>query len=260
MRFFKYILILTIVITACKSNKAVVEASDIKKISSRKIVKKHLTNVFDAKTMEAKYKVQYSDNRKGKKNKYTLSVRLRMQKDSIIWIKGTYKVLSAFRMRITPTTFSYYSPISKEYFEGDFSLLESMLGAKITYEQVQNLLLGQSIENLQEHRYTSGVDEGSHTLTPKKQNELYRIFLFFDPKNFKLKKQLLKVNDDRQSLNITYQGYITLEEQLVPKRIFIYASEGEKYTSVNMTTRSLQLNKKISTPYRIPKGYKKIVL
>ena len=150
-----------------------------------------LTISLDAKTLDARLKIGYVDARNGKRNKVSFTVTLRIQKDSIIWMKGS-KIISAFRVKITPTTFSYYSLIDKKYFEGDFSLLEKMLGTKITYKQVQNLLLGESILDLKKQKYLSEVAGNLHKLTPKKQHKLYRIFFFFDPNNYRLKKQMLK--------------------------------------------------------------------
>ncbi len=110
MKFVRVFLIFCLMI-ACKSNKPIVDtaSSDIKKLPSRKIVKNHKENSFQSNTLDARLKVIYSNNRKdGKRKRQGLSVRLRILKDSVIWIKGT-KVVSAFRAKITPTSFSYYS-------------------------------------------------------------------------------------------------------------------------------------------------------
>lgn len=258
MRFSKYLVLAFLVLASCKSKKNLIEVGAIKKMSAKKVIKKHLANEYDAKTLDAKLKVQYSDTKKGKRTRYTFSVRLRMQKDSVIWMKGTYKIFSAFRAKITPTKFSYYSPVEKRYFEGDYSLLEKMLGTKVTFTQLQNLFLGQSIHNLKDQKYVSQVEDKSHKLTPKKQQELYNIFFLFHPDNFKLKKQMLEVTDKDLKLRIDYGNYVSLENQLVPRKITLNSYKGEDYTFIDITFRSLTLNKDLSMPYRIPTGYKPI--
>ncbi len=260
MRFSKYLVLIFLVFAACKSKKKIVEAGAIKNLSAKKIIKNHIANDFDAKTLDAKLRVSYSDTKKGKRTRYTFTVRLRMQKDSVIWMKGTYKILSAFRVKITPTKFSYYSPIEKRYFEGDYSLLERMLGTKVTFNQLQNLFLGQSLLDLKKQKFTAKVEEGLHKLTPKRQEDLYRIFLLFDPNNFKLRKQFLEIADKNRTLRIDYQGYISLENQLVPKKITLNSYKGDDYTFIDLSVRSLTLNKSISMPFRIPSGYKRIEL
>ncbi|MBL4604966.1 MAG: DUF4292 domain-containing protein [Flavobacteriaceae bacterium] len=106
MRFLKYLLIIFLVFGACKTKKNIVEASVVKKMSARKIIKNHTATYFDANTLDAKLSVNYSDNRGVKGNRYSFSVRFRVQKDSVIWLRGS-KVVTVFKARITPTTFSY---------------------------------------------------------------------------------------------------------------------------------------------------------
>ena len=197
MRIITFLIVFTLVFTSCKSNKNITDKGVVKGISANKIIKRHNAVSFDAE-----------------RTRYTFTVRLRMQKDSVIWMKGTYKILSAFRIKITPTKFSFYSPLEKQYFEGDYSLLEKILGTKVTFTQLQNLLLGESILNLKDQKYLAEVEGRSHKLTPKKQKQLYSIFFLINPKNFKLQKQMLEVDETKQRLRINYDNYVSLENQL----------------------------------------------
>tara|TARA_R110002072_G_scaffold96968_15_gene213126 strand:+ start:4839 stop:5621 length:783 start_codon:yes stop_codon:yes gene_type:complete len=260
MRIIAFLVIVALVFSSCKSNKSVVNKGVVKSVSANKIIKRHNATSFDAETLDAKLRVSYSDTKKGKRTRYTFTVRLRMQKDSVIWMKGTYKILSAFRIKITPTKFSYYSPIEKRYFEGDYSLLEKMLGTKVTFTQLQNLLLGQSILDLKDQKYLAEVEGRAHKLTPKKQKDLYSIFFLFNPRNFKLQKQSLEVDETKQRLRIDYDNYVSLENQLIPRKIVLNSYKGDDYTFIDISFRSLTINKEISTPYNIPEGYKRIKL
>ena len=55
--------------------------------------------IFAANTLDAKIKVNYISFRDEKQKKEDFTVRLRMKKDSLIWIKGT-KVLTAFKIKL----------------------------------------------------------------------------------------------------------------------------------------------------------------
>lgn len=256
-----YLFIFLLVLASCKTNKAIVTSNKkAEKISARKVIKRHEAANFKAKTLEARLGIAYSDNKGQHRNRYTFTARLRMQLDSVIWIKGTYKIVSAFRAKITPNSFSYYSPIEKVYFEGDFSLLKKMLGTDITFKQLQNLLLGQSILDLKDQKYISEVEDNLQKLTPKEQNDLYKIFFFFNPNHYKLKRQLIKSDKDSLSLRVEYNGYLKTGNQLFPKNITLNATENERFTFININVRSVKLNEPISFPYRIPDGYKPIEL
>jgi hypothetical protein len=260
MRSTSCLFLFLILISSCKSKKNLVRVNpkEVKKISAKKIIKKHNTLSFDAKILNAKLKVGYADYSNGKRNKINFTVNLRVLKDSVIWMKGS-KIISAFRVKITPTSFSYYSLIDKKYFEGDFSLLEKILGANVTFKQVQSLLLGETVLDLKKQKFISEVDDANYKLTPKKQHELYRVFFLFDPNNYSLKKQLLRT-DNNKALDIDYKSYRLIEKQLVPKKIMINVSQPEHSTTIMIDFKSVTLNKQISTPYKIPSSYKPIKL
>ncbi len=260
MRFLKFVFVL-LFITACKSTSTLTPdaSKELKKLSSRKIIKNHLENSFSANTVDARLKVQYSDNKNdGIRKRQSLTVRLRIQKDSVIWIKGK-KVINAFRAKITPNSFSYYSSISKEYFTGDYTLLKQLLGVDITFKQLQSIFLGESIWDMKKNRFESSLADNSYKLTPKKQEELYLIFFYFHPENFRVKKLFI---DDKagKTLRIDYNSYIKKSNELFPKRIQINATEKAYYTFISLDVKSLELNKPLSMPYRIPEGYKELVV
>ena len=260
MRSLKYLLILTLFITSCKSNKTVVESGEIKKISSRKIVKKHLENEFSARTLEGKLKVKYINKRASKKKKqHSFTVRLRIVKDSIIWIRGN-KALTVFKMKITPDAFSFYSPVSKEYFEGDFTALERILGVPLDFDQIQNLLLGKSVFEMRKNGFNSEIVEKSYKLIPKTQEELFHVFFKVNPEHFKLDQMLLESQEKEQSLQIDYTTYSKEQEDYIPMKMAINANGGESYTTIDIEYRSLKLNEPVRVSYRIPSGYKRIEL
>ena len=100
MNTLKYLLVFILLISSCKSKNLIVASDQIKKMPARKIVKKHVATSFAANTLDAKIKVNYISFRDEKQKKEDFTVRLRMKKDSLIWIKGT-KVLTAFKIKIT---------------------------------------------------------------------------------------------------------------------------------------------------------------
>ena len=260
MRSISCLFLFLFLISSCKSKKNLVKVNSevVKKMSAKKIIKKHNILSFNAKTLDAKLKVGYEDYINGKKNKINFTVNLRVLKDSVIWMKGS-KIISAFRVKITPASFSYYSLIDKKYFEGDFSLLEKILGANVTFKQVQSLLLGETVLDLKKQKFISEVDDTSYKLTLKEQHELYRVFFLFDPNNYSLKKQLI-TTDTNKVLDIDYKSYRLIEKELVPKKITINVSQPEYFTTISIDFKSVTLNKQISIPYKIPSSYKPIKL
>lgn len=254
MKYITYLLIFTVIFTSCKSSKKIIDNnSSIKKISARKVVKKHIASNFNKKTVDAKLKVKFKN---AKENK-TFSVRMKIKKDEVIWLRGIY-IITVFKAKITPTKVSYYSPHFKDYFEGDFSVLKKLLGVDINFEQLQNMLLGQSLLDIKSEKQNVEIVEQSYRLSPKKQPNLFDIFFFVNPLNFKLNKQTLVNTLKNQQLDIIYPEYSKIKNTLFPKKIVIKAKESNTLTTIDMLVKSVLFNSNVNIPFKIPSGYKKI--
>ena len=136
-------------------------------MSAKKVARKHVSANFKKKTIAAKFKVNFNDGI----TKQSISVYLRIKKDEVIWLKGT-KFINVFKAKITPEKVRFYSPVEKKYFEGDFSMLEKLLGTKINFQQLQNLFLGQAILDVKNKKQNI-VLEKTLTFYHLKHRQLY---------------------------------------------------------------------------------------
>lgn len=256
MKFLKAVLILMLVFTSCKSSKSAIgSAVEPKAISAKKISNKHFQNRFHKNTVEARLKVAYQDNN----NKQKLSVKLRIDKDKVIWLNATYIGVIVARAKITPSSVSYYEKLNKTYFKGDFELLKNMLGTDVNFSQLQNLLLGQAIFDLNAQKFKSVVDNDAYLLLPTEQQALFNILFWINPIHFKLDKQELNSALKNQTLKVAYKKYTNIEGETFPKNIEIRAKGNEKFTNIDIEYRSVIFNKILSTPFKVPSGYKQVV-
>ena len=150
MKFIKYFVVFAVVFTSCKTKKNLMSANIIaKEMSAKKVARKHVASNFDKKSIDAKLKASFNNG----KLKQSISVNMKIKKDEVIYLKGT-KFITVFKAKITPTSVSYYSPFAKNYFTGDFSMIKQLLGVEINFEQLQNLFLGQALQNLKVYNYS----------------------------------------------------------------------------------------------------------
>ena len=257
MKFFRLILLVFFVFTACKSKQNLASKTSItKRMSARKVVKKHLATFLDKKTIDARLNIVFKDEKQQQK----LKVKLRIDTNKVIWINVTYKgmVLLA-RAKITPTSVSYYEKINKTYFKGDFSLLEVLFGSEINFKQLQNILIGESFLDLKTQKHLSSVNENAHFLFPDQQNKGFDVLFWINPMHFKLDKQVLQNRNKNQELKVVYKAYASFDDVFFPKKIQISAKAENKFTHLDIDYKTVIFNKNISIPFRIPKGYKPIV-
>ena len=254
MKFIKYILLFTIVLTSCKTKKNMIDANAVaKEISAKKVAKKHIAANFDNKTIDAKLKVNFNNG----KTKQSLTVNMKIIKDEVIWLKGS-KFITVFKAKITPTSVSYYSPVFKNYFEGDFSMIEDLLGVEINFEQLQNLFLGQSLLNVKEKKQEVKIENNRYILFPEKQAELFDIFFTINPSHFKLDEQSIVNVSKGLRLDVTYPSYNLIEKVVFPSEINIKAKNEKSITDINLSYKSVFFDTDVKMSFNIPNGYKRL--
>ncbi len=252
-RFIYLFTMVFLILTSCKSKNAATDAT-VRAMSVNKVIKKHYANDFDKETIIAKLRVKY----KGKSDLPSVTVSLRLKKDTMIWLSLSKLGFPIGKALITNDKVSYYEKINKTYFEGDFSLLSNWLGTDLDFEKVQNLLLGQAILNLKDDKYEVVLNDDVFDLTPRKSNELFDILFSINGSHFKVNKQ--QVEQEGKTLTVGYNNYERIEGEMFPKKMLITALDGKYITTVDVDYRSIQFNKMVSFPYSIPNGYKEIVL
>lgn len=253
MKLFKYIFVFFIAFASCKSASKTTNNSTLKNLSARKVAKKHVAANFNKNTLESRLKVNYKDT----KENLGFSVKMRLKKDEIIWLKGT-KLITIFKAKITPEKVSFYSPYKRNYFEGDFSMLSKILGVEVNFEQLQNMLLGQALLDVKKEKQNINIVEKSYRLSPKKQALLFNMFFDVNPTHFKLNKQSIIDPVKEQRLDISYPSYTTKNNVVLPEKVSILGKNKKSFTKIDILYRSVEFNKNLNFDFKIPSGYKEL--
>jgi len=256
MKKITYIVLAIVLLISfgCKSTKSITSNGELdSKISSRQLIKEHTKTFTKFKTLQARVKVEYLQG----DMEQTHSINLRMEKDKTIWLSAT---LGIVRAKITPTKVSFYNKLDNTYFDGDFSLISDLLGTDLDFNKVQNMLLGEALFNLTSNNYKADVHEKSYLLQPKKQSELLEILLLLNPSHYKMDSQQISQTLKQRMLQIDYKDYQEVDKQVLPKSVNIIAVEGNFETQINMEFRSVSLDSDLRFPFRIPTGFKEIVV
>lgn len=254
MKFIKCFVVFVVVLTACKTKKSLIDSSVLaEEMSAKKVARKHVAANFDKKTVDAKLKASFNNG----KLKQSFSVSFKMKKDEVIWLKGT-KFITLFKAKITPTSVRFYSSLNKTYFDGDFSMLQKILGTDINFNQLQNLLLGQSLMNVKKKKQEVIIQNNSYVLSPNEPEKLFDIFFSVNPSHFKLDKQSIVNSRKNQRLDVVYPLYNVFDGVVFPSEIKIKAKQPGSFTNIDFSLRSVEFNTDVNTSFSIPKGYKQI--
>ena len=240
--------------SSCKSARTIANSGEINSsISAKQLIKENTRQEAKFKTLQARVKIDYTQDLQ--EQGYT--VNLRIEKDKTIWINAT---LGLARAMITPDEVSFYDKINNQYFKGDYTLLSNLLGVELNFKKVQSLLLGESLFNLKEGKYIASTNEKSYILQPKEQTALLELFLLLNPSHFKMDSQQLLQPLKKRFLKVDYLAYQGVDKEILPKDIKIFAVENNEEVIIAMEYKSVSLNEEVRFPFKIPSGFKEIIL
>ncbi len=243
-------------LSSCGGSKKITNKATTEDIATARLIENHYANSFDFTTLVARTRVRYED----KKSRQTVTVSIRMEKDKKIWMSASILGITGAKVLITPEKVSFYEKINRKYFEGDFSFLSEYFGVQMNFEQLQRLLIGQTVYNLREGDYQVDQVEGLYKMTPKKQLDLLNLFFFMEPQDFLIKKQQVTQPQDNLSLDVNYTEHQLVNGKPFPRNIDIQVQENTDQTQIKIEYRSVEVNVPVRFPFSIPSGYKKIAL
>jgi len=249
--------LLLIILSSCKTKQIISTSTEnIAKLSAKNIIHKYEENKFHQKTVSAKLKTKYKND----KISASVIIKLRLEKDKTIWMSATKLGIPIAKIVITPFKVRYYEKINKTYFEGSLASLTKYIGKKLDFKEFQNILLGQPVLNLKRGKYISKIVQHKYQLSPKKNKGFYAILFLLNPNNFKLNKQEIRNLGKDQKVAVAYPSYDNIDGVQFPSAINIIANDNHKKLSIFMNYNQVSFNKKLNFPFKIPKGYKKISL
>ncbi|GAB5563427.1 MAG: DUF4292 domain-containing protein [Winogradskyella sp.] len=241
-------------ITSCKSAKSVIASGEASnRLSAKQVIKEHQKNDADFKTMQARVKIDLIQGDKSQ----GATFNLRVEKDKVIWLSAP---LGLARLMITPKKVRFYNKQGNEYFDGDYKLLSDFAGVDLDFNKVQNILLGQAIYDLKAQPHKVSVNDNSYALRPKDQSVLLELFYLINPAHFKMDSLQLYQQLERRHLQVDYESYQEVDKQVFPKDVKVIAVNDSNEVSVIMDFKSITLNQDVRFPFKIPKGYKEMVI
>ena len=256
MKRFKILFLVCVlgIVFGCRSTKTISSDGMVNpEMTTKELIRQNQSQNARFKTLQAKVKIDFTQNQRT--DGYT--VNLRIEKDKVIWINAT---LGLARAMITPERVRFYNKIDSQYFDGDYTLLSDLLGIELDYKKVESLLLGETIFNLKDGKYTLSTQQNSYVLQPKDQKELLEIFFLLNPNHFKIDSQQLYQPSKRRILEIDYRSYQQVNKQILPENLKIIAVEDTDEVTIDMEYKSITLNEDLRFPFSIPTGFKEIRL
>ena len=254
------VVVLTVFMISCKSKAVIVAASNepvapANYLSAKKIIENYYTNKNEFSTLYIKSTARYADD----KQTQNVTAESRIKKDEQILISIRFLGITMAKALITPTMVSYYEKINGNYFEGDFSSLSQWLGTDLDYNKIQNMLLGQAIDDLTKGKYIESLLEHTYRLDDTSNINTKKSF-FLDADKFLVQKQEITQTAEERMIKVAYADNKVYNEGILPSSVLINTFQKKGNTEINLEYNSVTFNQELSFPYSVPNGYKRIII
>jgi hypothetical protein len=256
MRNIIAVTLILISMASCKTKQAVVaEQAVTGSREATEIIEGHYKNKKDFKTLHVSASANYRDD----KQSHSMSAEIRIKKDEIILISVRFLGITMAKAMITPQKVSYYEKINNTYFEGNYELLSRWLGTDLDFDKVQNIFLGEAMDDLTKGNYQAGVENGQYRLQAKQKGNISKLFLF-EGANYLLKKQsVAQAGAQPRSLDIDYPAHKEYAKAILPAEIKIGAEQKDK-VNIRVEYNSVNFDENLTYPYSVPEGFEQIFL
>jgi hypothetical protein len=249
----------SLTLVSCKAKAKVVEVTkkeDLNRLSANQILKNYYANKSDFKTLYIKSNVKYNDE----KQSQNLTAEIKIKKDEQILVSIRFLGITMAKALITPASVSYYEKLNSTYFEGDFSTLSKWLGTDLDFNKVQNILIGQAIDDLTKGKYQDSLVGQEYRLEDLSKNNKIKKYFFFNKDSFLLSKQEITQIAENRKIEVLYSGHKKYNDSPIPSDIVINAEQEKGKTEINLGYNTITINEELNFPYSVPKDYKRILI
>lgn len=249
-------LLVVLALVSCKSKAVVTTATTpVDYMSAKKIIASHYNNKSDFSTLYIKANARYKDD----KQSQNVTAEIRIKKDEQILISIRFLGITMAKASITPASVSYYEKIKGTYFEGDFSSLSQWLGTNLDYNKIQNMLLGEALDDLKKGKYTESLVEQLYRLDDLANENTKKTF-YINSNDFSVNKQEITQTTEGRMIQVAYSNIKEYKEALMPTNVIINAYQAKGKTEISLDYNTISFNEELSFPYSIPNDYNRIII
>lgn len=211
--------------------------------------------------------------------KHSINIKLRIRKDSIIWMSVSSPLtlgIEMARFSITKDTLKFINRLNSSYFKGSINYLNKLVQADFNYDIIQSLLTGASFSYRsnkntvdKSEKFKSSIDSAHYILSTLGRRKLKRTIdgkklllspvqrIWLEPESFKVSKLEINEYASNRKLEVSYDEFKKVEGQLFPYKI-TFDAKANKMIRIILNYSKISLNKPQKFPFKIPEKYEQI--
>lgn len=236
---------------------------EIKSLSFKKLINSIHENQFDFEWLRLKGDaniVLQGENERIKAN-------FRLRNDSVIWMnfsKASFQLLTSLVGKDSVGALIKYP--EKKYFSGSFIELKKILGIELSFELIEDILIGRMIGINKNKKTNVQINGDKYYLEFKNLNNglmenNYTIEYWINPTLLKCDSIAVYVKESETNMNISYNNWEKINTQYFPMNVNFNFTNLSDTVSLDLQYKSpLKINEKQNFPFKVSAKYTPLII
>jgi hypothetical protein len=261
--YFALLLLSSTLLFSCKTSEKEAYTGPLPSLTAAEILSKSAVN-RNFGELSAKVSISYA---KGTE-KQTVSAKVRMKQDSIIWVSvAPIFGIELIRAVITPDSLMLLDRFNKRYYKGDFDRINQMLKTELNFAMLQALLTGNTIELYEAERYQSRSESNRYIIdvAARSKKELKKGALpprinqqsWIEPQHFSVTRGLIHDTSSEYKMDATYSDLRAVGAIHFPQTMSFQIA-GKEPMKVDLQWSNTEFTSGQEFPFSVPDKYEPI--
>ncbi len=283
-RVFFVLFVLVVGFSSCRTSRDLT-TERIRPLSAEKLLEQVEQNAFDYSDLTIRrINVQFSNSH----SKTSFRANLKARKDDKILASISKINIPVGRILLTPGNLTYVNYIDKNYFEGDYSFLSSLLNFDLSFETIQAIISNQAVFSYSKNnnsKYNTFIQEGKYVLQTANnaqnvktgglksfisgrglqasnfdetfENNIVRT-MYFNPRSFVLEKLIFDDPQNEWNLEVNFSDFERVEKKDYPGSIDLKMVSPDETTELKIKLNGFSTENIDSIDINIPDSYQRI--
>lgn len=244
------------VVVGCKTSQMATMPSGLPRITTAALLDSVMAN--SPETITAKLSVNHSTE----KGTQTFGARIRVKRDSVIWLSITPALgIEAVRVVITPDSIKMVNRIDQKYFVESFEKTNELLQLEINYQVLQSVLTGDFVALYPEEFYqltplvdlytldadSNRVNRSEYPLKLKQYTEV-------DPGIWRVTRCVMNNPERNEQILADYSDFQQLPSIIFPTTMR-FRTQGKENIAVDVNWSKIEEKTTLRFPFSIPNKY-----
>lgn len=258
---------------------------ELKSVSAGKLLKEVEKNALDYDYFTIK---RINASFSGTDSKTNFKLNLKAKRDEVILASISKLNIPVGKILLTPDSVKYVNYLEKNYFIDDYSYLSDVLNIDLDFETIQSILSNNAFSYRNDPRqkdfrtFDSSTEDGLYVLQSEKDRKLDKFEdkgkngkirrrlnrlgdealivqkMFFDPRNFALKKLVIFDKSNDRTMEMDFDDFVKVEKTDYPGSMEMIFISSNNTVSIKTRMSGFSTDKISSFNFNIPEKYDQI--